>query len=414
MTQRHRTPPVHVLRVFLREREIGALTRLSDDRTVMTLTDDFVRDPGRPTLSLSLKKAGGEVAAPRRPTHVKVPAFFSNLLPEGHLREYLAERGGVNPEREFFLLWLLGEDLPGAVVVRPEGDADMPSDEAGDAAREPERAGALRFSLAGIQLKFSAVLESAGGLTIPAHGVGGSWIVKLPSARFEAVPENEFVMLELARAAGIEVPETMLVPVERVDGLPTGAAPGDVALATRRFDRGDGDDGGRTHTEDFAQVFDVFPADKYRQASYEDLARVLWAEAGRPDVAEYARRLAFTALIGNGDMHLKNWSLIYRDGRTPRLAPAYDFVSTVAYLPDDRLALSLGGTRRWTDVSADLFRRFASKAGLPESLVVDAALETADRFREAWEHHDVVGRLPAPLRARVSEHVKAVPLGGGR
>ena len=62
---------------------------------------------------------------------------------------------------------------------------------------------ALRFSLAGVQLKFSAVMEASGGLTVPADGMGGSWIVKLPSARFPAVPENEFGMIELAQSVGI-------------------------------------------------------------------------------------------------------------------------------------------------------------------------------------------------------------------
>jgi serine/threonine-protein kinase HipA len=61
---------------------------------------------------------------------------------------------------------------------------------------------ALRFSLAGVQLKFSAVMEASGGLTIPAGGMGGSWIVKLPSNRFASVPENEYTMLALARAVG--------------------------------------------------------------------------------------------------------------------------------------------------------------------------------------------------------------------
>lgn len=411
MTPGSRTPPVHVLRVQLHDREIGTLTHLPDERTVLSLTDDYVRDSERPTLSLSLKKAGSEVAAPPRPTHVKVPPYFSNLLPEGHLREYLAKKGGVKPEREFFLLWLLGEDLPGAVVVRASEDAAIPRGAEEDTETEAREADVLRFSLAGLQLKFSAVMESAGGLTIPAHGVGGSWIVKLPSARFDAVPENEFVMLELARAVGIDVPETKLVPIAQIGGLPDAATLGEVALAVRRFDRTG--DGGRIHTEDFAQVFNVFPSDKYGKASYENLAAVLWAEAAQADIVELSRRLAFGALIGNGDMHLKNWSLIYRDGRTPHLAPAYDFVSTVAYIADDRMALSIGGTKRWADVSVDLFRRFAAKAGIPENLVVEAARETAVRFMEAWEHHDVVSRLPALLRARVSEHLRAVPLSGG-
>lgn len=411
MTPRSRTPPVHVLRVQLHDWEIGTLTRLPDDRTVLSLKDEYVLDRERPTLSLSLKQAGGGIAAPSRPTRVKVPPFFSNLLPEGHLREYLAKKGGVKPEREFFLLWLLGEDLPGAVVVHPADDAAMPRDAEEDSDHAARDADVLRFSLAGLQLKFSAVMESAGGLTIPVHGVGGSWIVKLPSARFDAVPENEFVMLELARAAGIDVPEAKLVPIAQIGGLPSLVGLGDVALAVRRFDRTG--EGGRIHTEDFAQVFNLFPSDKYGKASYENLAAVLWAESAQADIVEFARRLAFNVLIGNGDMHLKNWSLIYRDGRTPHLTPAYDFVSTVAYLADDQMALSLGGTRQWADVSVDLFRRFAAKAGVPESLVVEAVRETAARFVEAWEHHEVVGRLPSHLRARVSEHLRAVPLRGG-
>ena len=52
---------------------------------------------------------------------------------------------------------------------------------------------------------------------------------------------------------------------------------------------------------------------------------------------EFIRRLIFNAVIGNNDMYLKNWSLIYPDGHTPQLAPAYDFVSTVRYVADDRL-----------------------------------------------------------------------------
>jgi serine/threonine-protein kinase HipA len=58
------------------------------------------------------------------PVQTKVMPFISNLLPEGHMRTYLAERAGVNPEREFFLLWVLGKDLPGAITVEPaDGEA---------------------------------------------------------------------------------------------------------------------------------------------------------------------------------------------------------------------------------------------------------------------------------------------------
>ena len=101
-------------------------------------------------------------------------------------------------------------------------------------------------------------MEASGGLTIPAGGLGGSWIVKLPSARFEAVPENEFAMLELASRIGISVPENKLIDIASIKGLPEQAHTVEgKALAVKRFDRLP--DGAPVHMEDFAQVFGEFP-----------------------------------------------------------------------------------------------------------------------------------------------------------
>ncbi len=410
-TTRARRPGVQVLNVQLNDREVGVLTRLPDDRVVFTFAEPYRADSGRPTLSLSFKTTDGGVASRLRPTHVRVPPFFSNLLPEGHLRSYLAQRAGVHHEREFFLLWLLGQDLPGAVVIRPADGEELPPEAAATLQGNPASPDLLRFSLAGVQLKFSAVMEADGGLTIPVHGIDGRWIVKLPSPRYPNVPENEFVMMELARASGIDVPETRLVSPATLSGVPDGLARDGQVFAIRRFDRES--DGSRIHTEDFAQVFDVFPQHKYQRASYENLARVLWAEAGETAIIEFARRLAVSALLGNADMHLKNWSLIYHDPRQPALAPAYDFVATVPYLPDDpNMALSLGGTKRMDQVSLDLFALFAAHAGLPERPVLDAVRETTSRLLEAWSTHEVVGMLPPDLRMKVDAHMKTVPLAG--
>ena len=139
----------------------------------------------------------------------------------------------------------------------------------------------------------------------------------------------------------------------------------------------------RVHIEDFAQVFGVYPENKYKKASYGSIARVLWLEAGEEAITEYTRRLAFNALIGNADAHLKNWSLIYPNRRTPQLAPAYDLVATIPYLPADRLALSLGDTKEFADIDQDRFRRLADKAGLPTRIVLQTARETAERDRKS-------------------------------
>lgn len=119
----------------------------------------MTRKGGRPTLSLSFQDELGELITKVQATQTRVPPFFANLLPEGPLREYLAERAGVHPDREFFLLWVLGRDLPGAITIRP---ADEPSSlPRADAGSGVEMSGtpsqALHFSLAGVQLKFSAI-----------------------------------------------------------------------------------------------------------------------------------------------------------------------------------------------------------------------------------------------------------------
>jgi serine/threonine-protein kinase HipA len=397
---------LNALAVHLHGRRIGVITRLAGDRHLFAFEEDYVDDPNRPTLSLSFKGQTGGLVTSVRPVSRRVPPFFSNVLPEGHLRTYLAEQAGVKPEREFFLLAALGADLPGALSITPltadGGDDESHPDEG------PQRDDqVLRFSLAGVQLKFSAVMESAGGLTIPAHGIGGSWIVKLPSTRFPAVPENEYVMLELARAVGITVPDVRLVGVDEIHGLPQDAArmEGKV-LAVRRFDRTV--DGPPVHMEDFAQVFGLFPEDKYRHRSYANIASVLWAETGDEGVYEFVRRLVFSVLIGNGDMHLKNWSLLYPNGRTPILSPAYDFVATFPYIPGDRLALGFGGTRSLEVITLDQIRRFADTAHLPAHPVWSVMQETMERTSAAWTalpHKDL---LPGDMEKSIARQIQTV------
>jgi serine/threonine-protein kinase HipA len=401
---------LNALAVRLHGRQIGVINRLAGDRQIFAFEQGYIDDPQRATLSLSFKGRTGGLVTAFRPVPRRVPPFFSYLLPEGHLREYLAKLADVNPEREFFLLAVLGADLPGALVIEPlEGDAkddDARHDDADHDDDRPREA-VLRFSLAGVQLKFSAVMEVSGGLTIPAGGMGGSWIVKLRSARFAAVPENEFAMLELARRAGIVVPDNRLVTMAEIKGLPEEArAPGSKALAVQRFDRLAG--GARVHMEDFSQVFGQYPNNKYRYRSYANIAAVLWAEAGEDAVAEFVRRLVFSVVIGNADMHLKNWSLLYPDQRKPVLSPGYDFVATLPYIPNDTLALSFGGSRSLSEITPSQMRRFADTARIPASPLWKIAVETAERAATAWKGLEQADLLPKDLRASIDKQILRV------
>jgi serine/threonine-protein kinase HipA len=397
------------LQIRLHGHLAGEISGLGGDRTVFAFDDAYAEDPGRPTLSLSFQSAAGGLLRDQKPTQTRLLPFFANLLPEGPLRAYLAERAGVNSVREFPLLAALGEDLPGAVTAHAlDGDiARRPA--AADAPLAQRRRRALRFSLAGVQLKFSAVAQARGGLTIPANGAGGDWIVKLPSTRYDRVSENEYSMMTLARAIGIEVPEIRLLKLEEIEDLPEGVGrlEGD-AYAIRRFDRPA--PGERLHMEDFAQVFGLYPEEKYSRATYRNIAEVVWRETGELGLVEFVRRLVFNALIGNADMHVKNWSLLYRDGVTPSLAPAYDFVATTAYMPDDGAALKVLRSKAWTDFSRDELAALAGKAGLPERLVLRTAADTAAAFREVWDREKRHLPLPAHVSEAIAHQLEIVPL----
>lgn len=407
-------PDVSVLHVLLHGKRIGTLTSVGRDATIFAFNEAYIDDEGRDTLSLSFKSRLGTLITDFAATRTSLLPFFSGLLPEGRLRKYLGEKAGVNPKREFYLLWALGQDLPGAVTIEPaEGEA-WPvrfDDEEGEAAQERLRQQALRFSLAGVQLKFSAANADGKGLTIPAKGIGGSWIVKLPAREFAGVPENEFSMMTLAAHVGITVPPVRLLSVWEIENLPEGIEVfGEHVFAVERFDRLS--DGTPVHIEDFAQVFDVYPDDKYDKGNCRMIASVLAAESGNGDVAELVRRITFNMLIGNGDMHLKNWSVIYPDRRNPILSPAYDFVSTIPYTRDDGAALNVNKRKRFDQFTLEELADMAERARVPKKLVLDTAKETVERFTHAWREHAAALPMYEAVRETIRGHLKRLPIWG--
>ncbi len=401
---------VSTLNVLLYDELIGTITDVGSDRSLFAFTESYIEDHYRPIFSLGFKDALGELMTEFRPYQKKLMPFFSNLLPEEAMRKYLAERAGVNPEREFFLLWVLGQDLPGAVSIRPaDGEAFPPHVKEPLESENSGKERALRFSLAGVQLKFSAIKQAAGGLTVPVDGTGGSWIVKLPWIAHEGVPENEFSMMELARQIGMDVPENKLIDIDEIENLPEGIRQyGNTAFAIKRFDRGD--DGSHVHIEDFAQIFQQYPHDKYKKASMRNIAEVIGIEGHESDIAEFIRRVVFNALIGNADMHLKNWSLIYNDPHIPSIAPVYDFVSTVPYIPDETMALKMSRSKRFDQFSSDELAHLAAHARLPEKLVRDVAYETVMRFHDVWRSEKNNLALARGVMKAIDKHLKTVPI----
>lgn len=400
---------VSILEVLLHGKRIGTLTHIGADRSLFAFTQDYINDPGRPLLGLGFKDSPGQLMTNFGTTQTRLIPWFSNLLPEGPLRHYLAEQARVKSVREFFLLWILGQDLPGAVIVQPADGQEFPPTATSGAEQKRFQEKILRFSLAGVQLKLSAIKNTGKGITIPVQGIGGDRILKLPSQQFNALPQNEYSMMELARAIGIDVPHTELIKVDQIENLPSGIeAFGIHAFVIDRFDRMI--DRTSVHVEDFAQIFRIYPEYKYDKASMRTIAHVVGVESEQADIEELIRRLVFNVLIGNADAHLKNWSLIYRNQHTASLAPSYDFVSTICYIPDESFALKFSRTKRFAEFSQDELSHLAAKARLPQKLVLNVAAETVARFHEVWTAEKNNLALTQSMIGAIQQHLTQIPI----
>jgi serine/threonine-protein kinase HipA len=338
-----------------------------------------------------------------------LPCWFDHILPpsQSPLRRAITRQAGISEDDDFKLLEVLGEDLPGAVVAVP-GQQRMSREPRGaSAAPPPLQEGVLRFSLAGQQWKLS-VRAQDDRLTVPVRGETGSWIAKFPSATYKDLPRVELATMTWAERAGIEIPPLRRADVSEFTVLPPGIPAGDGSVfLIERFDRRPG--GLRVHMEDMAQVLD---RPEIYDVPCEHIAAVL-AYLNPEDLRPFCERLVFSALCGNTDAHLKNWSLLYPDGRHARLSPAYDLVATVLYVPaiEDKLALGLGGSQRFEDVRVESFRLLAEVAVRSFDEVAGWVRLAAERVRAVWREEATALPYLSEERARIEAHMARVPLG---
>jgi len=337
-----------------------------------------------------------------RRVRVGVPAWFANLLPEGMPRQQvLREIGGTNVH-EFTLLRRLGADLPGAVTIHAESEPE-------ELEQKPDHP--VRASLAGFQLKYCVRKDQLAPL---AGGDGSWWIVKIPDPSLRELAVNEYLTMGWLQAAGMDVPPIQLALAKDVGGIPEGLVdPAELVYLIERFDRGKV---GRVHVEDFAQVADVEPKFKYGEfgASYDGLAAVILQVVGMSGYEDFVRRLVAMLIVGNTDAHLKNWALIYPDGRTARLAPVYDFHSLTVYdqYRHTPMALSLNGERMPGHIGLDDLRRLAERCSADPEQTVQAALQTVHRLRTAWSGDlrvEAESRFPA-LARHFARRLESLPI----
>ena len=399
------------LEVRLGTARVGLLERFEDWEYRFSFDESWLRDPMRPVL--------GQLFEDRMPHEIEssghVPCWFDHLLPppRSPLQRIIARQAHLDPDdpmADFDLLEFLGEDLPGAVVMTPT----RPRLARGPASVQPKAqlpAGTFLFALAGQQGKLS-VREGDRGLVVPVRGETGEWIAKFHDPLHKDLPRVEFATMRWAELSGIDVPPRRMARLHEFAEMPPGILTGDGSVyLIERFDRKP--DGTRVHMEDFAQVLDRPLAEgSLYGAPHEEIAAVLAYLAPR-DVRKVVVRVVFSALCGNTDGHLKNWSLLYPDGRHPVLSPAYDVIASVLYVPplDDRMALSIGGTRHFERVRLESFEPLAEVVGASFEEVARWAREAAERTRAAFQAHAQDLGYQDDEHARLLRHMARVPLG---
>ena len=237
-----------------------------------------------------------------------------------------------------------------------------------------------KVSMSGVQPKFSVRLNRKNReMEIVAEG--GEYILKPQTETFPNLPQNENLCMTIASSIGISVPPHTLIRLKD----------GSWSYIVKRFDRIKGK---KIHQEDFLQV--LGKEDKYK-GSLEEIGKKLKQISEFPglDIQLFFERTVFFFIIGNGDAHLKNFSIIYDGAGRVKLSSAYDIVSSKLVIPDEEdLALSMNGkknkiTGKDFDALANYLKipakisnkKFLDKENLIRNLIKDSILEDIEKKR---------------------------------
>ncbi len=356
--------------------------------------------------------------------------FFEALLPEGALREQIAQELRLAPSDGYGLLERLGRDCAGALQITPVDappvaaairwlDTRQLDELVEQLPRHPLgiRAGDrhLRLSLAGVQRKAVLARDDSGRFGEPLDGMPSTHILK-PDPLDPELPGlavNEYFCMRLAdRCAMLAASVDLIQAAERR------------CLVVERYDRDRSTwPPTRVHQEDLCQALGLTPDFKYQHAdwqlpSYRALADLLDRHSPRPGVDRLfaARTAVFHFLVGNADAHAKNISLLHGPEGV-RLAPLYDIVATAAYPHlGTHLALAIGdeldpariGIAHWSDLAHDFGLHpgaFAqARSALAKRTLAEARALRDEARAEGW-HDPVLDTIVDVVTARSAQVV---------
>jgi serine/threonine-protein kinase HipA len=305
---------------------------------------------------------------------------FEMHLPEGYLLALFKKHfAKLRPTDDFGLLQLLAPSIRGRLHFQTAAEPnpgplqldDLLHPQQGLFEELIERF-ALRSALSGVQPKVLAQLENRATLKLDEY------IVKAWGTEYPELALNEYCCMLAARDAGLSVPEFYLSDDNSL-------------FIMKRFDLND--QGKALGFEDMCVLQARQRDDKY-SGSYEQLAKSIKvfcsAQYKQSSLQQYFKLMVLNYRLQNGDAHLKNFGLLYEDIASIRLAPAYDILSTTAYVKRDVPALNMHGSKRWWDKKGLL--RFGMEAC---DLSRQQAVDILDQCDEAFKttHHYISQRL---------------------
>ena len=375
------------LDVFLLGERVGVL---ESDRGKLTFhyLSEYLRRADAAAISYSLPLQ----SEPFDPVVTSV--FFDNLLPPDVVRKRLGKILHLSRRNIFGFLEAIGGDCAGAIALYPPActktaDASAPtfrelSDEEAsqilmDLPRRPLNIGkedGFRISGAGAQDKLIASVKE-GRIVLPLYGAPSTHIIKPPVAAYRDSVFNEFFCMRLAQKMGLPVPECGILTLKDVP-----------YYCVTRFDRQNIDGRiSRLHQEDFCQLLSVDPEKKYESEGGPTIPQcfqlIKKMRLGAAVQIDFLRRIIFNVLIGNGDAHAKNFSVLYR-GKSIRLAPVYDLLCTEIY---DSLAhetaMSIGGETAFAGITRGRLSKMAQECKVRPELILSLLDEMLEKITVA-------------------------------
>ena len=251
-------------------------------------------------------------------------------------------------------------------------------------------------TVTGVQAKLSLDI-ARGGKDEPQRftivGLWGRFILKPQTDRFVNLPENEDLTMHLAEIAGIRTVPHSLIRF----------ADGELCYITRRVDRTK--KGDKIAMEDMCQLSERLTEDKYK-GSYERIAKLIKKHSSAPmlDVINFWEIVVFSWLIGNADMHLKNFSL-FKPTDNYMLTPAYDLLSTSIVMPEDdeELALTLNGKKK--KIKREDFEKAMSDSGMDEKSIANL-FKKFERAYPKWIEMIAQSFLPEEQQGLYREQIE--------